>query len=499
MEKKTFLAFALSILVIVVWSTLTKQKTPISQPITNQTVTTVADVAKAAGVAPSVNTLADIPAEELRLEEYNISFLPQLAAIKEVTFRKYHDYKLPLRGLQLEGISGFSKISLGPLSSFVYTDAEKRITQEYNFSNSKYCIGLTITIKNLKNEDLKVSLPFILSRIIRPNGRDARFQSQEVLVKIADNITRFSPSKEKTFAESAKFIAFRERYFCAILQPEAGDMRAFNKKIGPSESALGVNLDTQVPAGKEVKLKFTLYLGPQDATILSSANPRWPEIINYGLFDPISKFLLQLLRFLFKIVHNWGVAIVLLSLLIYFGLLPLSMQQLRSMKEMQVLQPKIEELKKQYKDNPQKLNKEIMELYKEHKVNPIGGCLPLILQIPVFFALYQALMRSLELKGASFLWIKDLSRPDELFTLPTQLPVLGNQINILPLLMCVIMFLQQKLTSSKSAVSSEQQKMMLILFPVMFGIIFYNMPSGLVIYWFINSLLMFIYQLKISK
>ena len=168
------------------------------------------------------------------------------------------------------------------------------------------------------------------------------------------------------------------------------------------------------------------------------------------------------------------------------------------MKDMQVLQPRIEELRKTYKDNPQKLNKEIMELYREHKVNPFGGCLPLVLQMPIFFGLYQGLMRSVALKGANFLWIKDLSEPDRLFVLTNSLPLLGKEINILPIIMAIGMFFQQKLSMvSTGGSSAEQQKMMMIIFPVMFGVIFYHMPSGLVLYWFINSLLMTAYQFHI--
>lgn len=169
------------------------------------------------------------------------------------------------------------------------------------------------------------------------------------------------------------------------------------------------------------------------------------------------------------------------------------------MKEMQKLQPYIEELRKQHKDNPQKLNKEIMELYREHKVNPLGGCLPLILQMPIFFALYQALMRSVALKGAKFLWIKDLSEPDKLFLLPFPQPF--DSLNILPILMMIGMFVQQKISAPATASSStaEQQKLMLLIMPLMFGFIFYSMPAGLVLYWFINSTLMLLYQLRISK
>jgi len=169
------------------------------------------------------------------------------------------------------------------------------------------------------------------------------------------------------------------------------------------------------------------------------------------------------------------------------------------MKEMQLLQPKIEALRKEHKDNPQALNKEIMELYKEHKVNPLGGCLPLLLQMPIFFALYQALMRSVSLRGAKFLWIKDLSAPDQLFTLKNSLPFLGNQVNILPILMAIGMFVQQKISMVKTTgEAAQQQKIMSIIMPVMFGVIFYQMPSGLVLYWFVNSTLMLIYQFRIN-
>ena len=173
---------------------------------------------------------------------------------------------------------------------------------------------------------------------------------------------------------------------------------------------------------------------------------------------------------------------------------------MRSMKEMQAIQPKVEELRKQYKDNPQKMNKEIMELYRIHKVNPFGGCLPLILQMPIFFALYNTLMRSIALRGAKFLWIKDLSEPDRLFTLPVSLPILGNEFNILPIVMAIGMFFQQKISSSAmSGAAAEQQKTMLIIMPIMFGLIFYRMPSGLVLYWLINSMLMLGFQIQMSR
>jgi YidC/Oxa1 family membrane protein insertase len=170
------------------------------------------------------------------------------------------------------------------------------------------------------------------------------------------------------------------------------------------------------------------------------------------------------------------------------------------MKEMQHIQPQVEQLRVLYKDNPQRLNKEIMELYRQHKVNPLGGCLPMVLQIPIFFALYQVLSRSIALKGADFLWIKDLSEPDRLLKFPVELPLIGQYFNLLPVLMAVGMFIQQKSSMGKmSGSSAEQQKMMLIVMPIMFGFIFYNMPAGLVLYWFVNSALASAYQLRLAK
>jgi len=173
------------------------------------------------------------------------------------------------------------------------------------------------------------------------------------------------------------------------------------------------------------------------------------------------------------------------------------------MQKMQELHPQMEKLKVQHKGSPEKLNKEMMELYKKYKINPLSGCLPMLLQMPIFVALYQALMKSLELRNASFLWIKDLSSPDAV-RLPFTLPLIGNSINILPLIMVAGMVIQQKIStkSTGGAVTDEQkqqQKMMLIIMPIMFGFIFYNMPSGLVLYWVVNTALTIVEQGAILK
>ena len=169
------------------------------------------------------------------------------------------------------------------------------------------------------------------------------------------------------------------------------------------------------------------------------------------------------------------------------------------MKEMQKLQPEIEHIRKAYSDNSQKMNKEIMELYKKHKINPVGGCLPMLLQLPIFMSLYQVLLRSSALQNARFLWIRNLAGPDAAFSIPQKLPIIGNNINILPILMAIAMWGQQKLSQGGGKEASEQQKMMSTIMPIMFGLIFYNMPSGLVLYWFTNTLFMLVVQEVVLK
>jgi len=159
------------------------------------------------------------------------------------------------------------------------------------------------------------------------------------------------------------------------------------------------------------------------------------------------------------------------------------------MQKLQELGPHIEKIRQENKDNPTKLNKEIMELYRRYKVNPMGGCLPMVIQMPVFIALYNTLSRSVELKNAPFLWIKDLSMPDAFFHFGSNVPLLGNAINLLPILMIGAMILQQKISQSTAGSSqSEQQRLIANIMPVMFGFIFYSLPSGLVLYWLTSTL-----------
>jgi YidC/Oxa1 family membrane protein insertase len=498
MEKRLILAIVFSSIVLLLWSSITPK--PVTRPKDAAT-----SVAAALAAPQPFKAITDekkgAPASLVNFsnEKLEAVFDENRAAIKEVVFKKYRSYKFSLFDGLASG-AGFKQESRDAGSiTFRYSDTTKEITKRFIFSNSNYQMELEIETRNLNSAPLTFSLPFCLGAIDFGTN-PAQVRNSDFTVFSQDKLLHPNLHKENVY-NNFKFIGLRDRYFCIITAPPAGNYSAFVKKENNSMSVIGLNSgELLVAPGQTVKQKFLIYLGPQEIKSINEVNPEWATIVNFGTFDLISQVLLKLLDFFHGIARNWGLAIIILSIAVYFILYPLSLKQMRSMKEMQALQPRIEALRKANKDNPQKLNKEIMELYREHKVNPLGGCLPLLLQMPIFFALYQALLRSISLKGATFLWIKDLSEPDRLFILPTSLPILGNAINLLPILMMLEMFFQQKFTMSASAGgSNEQQRVMLIIFPLIFGFIFYNMPSGLVLYWFVNSTLMLIFQLKVSR
>ncbi|MDD5691581.1 MAG: membrane protein insertase YidC [Candidatus Omnitrophica bacterium] len=422
------------------------------------------------------------------------------AAIVEVIFKVNLDHSLVLAdGFYSDGDNLFKldKITRDSIS-FIYHGQDKHIVKEFYFPKDSYVIELKINTRNISSSVLTLNSRLSLGTL---NMSSKNPQSRYYGVFVAGGEKNWHLGAGKEFnSQDVKFIGLRDQYFCAIVEPVSA-ASGYIKKLNGQESEIGIQ-------GKEINLKpneqigqlYRIYLGPQDSKTINNIKPEWSAIIYYGTFDFIAQLLLQLLGFFYSLVHNWGLAIILLSLVVYLVLFPLTLKQMRSMKEMQLLQPKIEALRCELKNNPQKLNKEIMELYKEHKVNPLGGCLPLLLQMPIFFALYQALIRSVALRGAKFLWIQDLSAPDHLFTLKNSIPFLGNHINILPILMAIGMFVQQKISMAKTTgEAAQQQKMMSIIMPIMFGVIFYQMPSGLVLYWFVNSTLMLAYQFRINR
>ncbi|MGB4520896.1 MAG: membrane protein insertase YidC [Candidatus Omnitrophota bacterium] len=503
MEKRLILTIAMCILVLMLWSAMLPKKAPLQSgeqlKLSQQQLSTLPEETKEQ--EPPV-TLPSGPLTYFSLNKQEIVFVEPYGAIKAITFHDYQAHKFTLEtGFVLSDKSlVFKQIKTSAQEViFMHKDDKKEIIKQFLFHKDSYAIDLAIKVHNLSDSQIEINYPLILGVLNSKNDPDQGRYS-DMVVTTGEKTLHFNGRKDMII-EHPKFVALRDRYFCNIVEPVSGNYSLRIKKINQlvSEMSLQPN-NLAVDPGKTIEQKFRIYLGPQDLHTIQNVNLAWAGVINYGTFDIISQLLLKFLDLLYGIVRNWGWAIIILSIAIYLILFPLTLKQMRSMKEMQMLQPRIEELKKLYKDNPQKLQKETMELYREHKVNPLGGCLPLLLQMPIFFALYQALIRSVALKGAKFLWIKDLSQPDRLFIMPFTIPVLGNQFNILPILMTGIMFFQQKGSmASTSSEQAEQQKIMLIIFPLMFGLIFYHMPAGLVLYWFVNSVLTVSYQFRMSR
>jgi len=232
------------------------------------------------------------------------------------------------------------------------------------------------------------------------------------------------------------------------------------------------------------KRKMRLFIGPKVKSEMEKFDFHLPQAMDLGWFEFLSHPLLSVLRWLQQYVINWGVAIILLTIIVRVAMFPLAFTGMRSMRKMSQLNPKIKSIREKYKNNKERMNKEIMQFYRQHKINPMGGCLPMALQIPIFIALYQALMPAIELRHSPFiLWLEDLSSAD--FTL------------ILPIMMGVSMFAQQTLTPTP-AMDPTQQKIMKWM-PVMMVLFFLNMPSGLVLYWVVSNLLTIGQQLIFNK
>ncbi|MDP2830881.1 MAG: membrane protein insertase YidC [Candidatus Omnitrophota bacterium] len=506
MEKRLVLAIALSLLVLLSWSALAPKPQLVDNQvvITNKSrlITSAQEISSAVIPSAVLSPSVDFTRETVKFTQNSreIIFNPVTAAIVEVVFKDGLEHRLPLKvGFLTDGNLAFKQQNVTKDSiSFIYEDQNRRIIKKFIIPNNSYTIELEEVVKNLSSSSLTLNLQLVLGRLDL-SAKNTQSRYQDIFLSNQEKTMHLSAGKDFSSLD-VKFIGLRDQYFCTIVEPANMAASAYIKKISPQESEVGLFMkETILKPGAQIGHSFRIYLGPQDLKSINNAKPEWTSIIYFGTFDFIAQLLLQLLGFFYSLVHNWGSAIIILSIAVYFILFPLSIKQMRSMKEMQLLQPKIEALRKELKDNPQKLNKEIMELYKEHKVNPLGGCLPLLLQMPIFFALYQALIRSVALRGAHFLWIKDLSSPDKAFVFKNSIPFLGNQVNILPILMAIGMFVQQKISMAKATgEAAQQQKMMSIIMPIMFGVIFYQMPSGLVLYWFVNSLFMLCYQFRVN-
>jgi YidC/Oxa1 family membrane protein insertase len=317
---------------------------------------------------------------------------------------------------------------------------------------------------------------------------------------------------EQIAPRTVDWVAAKSKFFAQILTPgtaaDAFDLTirraGEGKKAVPVEVSAALQFKPELIAGNEtLSRKTSLYVGPKDYSFLKTQGMEQVEVMEFRsmgfwkfmnpVMYPMKTGLLWSLNALEKIVRNYGVAIMLLTVIVRVIFWPITHKGTESMRRMQALQPQLKEIQTKFKDNPQRMQQEVMKFYKENKVNPMGGCLPMLVQIPVFIALFVVLRSAIELRFSKFLWIRDLSEPENLFA--GMVPLVGS-LNILPLLMSATMVWQQKMTPSGG--DPQQQKMMAIMMPIMMLFFFYTMPSGLVLYWTTSNLIMII-QMLIKK
>ena len=410
-------------------------------------------------------------------------------------------------------------------------DEQLKVSKKFTFYNNSYTVDLDLTFENLADD----TEPLQIGGNEPLNGYELRWGrgiNADLLVHEKDSGKRgrFDPKKEgsttyigtgkpkkelkEEFAfETVLWAGINNKYFCAIMIPDPELQATY--KLGspeatgptdifvtaPTEIAVLTIPNFTLPSRGTQTHTFRLYVGPKDDALLKEITApndpersiNLPKIIDFGFFGPVAWGMLWLVKVLYNVFRNYGISIIILTGLVKVISFPLTRKAHVSMKKMQQLQPQLVELKEKYRDDPQKLNKATMRIYKENGVNPLSGCIPWLPQLPIFWALFALLGSAAEFRGAPFLfWINDLSAPDTFIKLPFTIPLIFldiDAIRFLPILNGLTTWLQQKFVGGMSATpatTNTQAKIMQFM-PIIFVFLFYNWASGFVLYWLCNN------------
>ena len=549
MERRVIIALVLSFLVLIVWFWMFRPKQEQGPPKEG-----VSDIKKERIIPESAEVpvpkpeiplesdksiLPEIKEKEIKIETplYEAIFSNVGATIKSFKLKKYrltpdpHSPLIELVKLE-ESEADFLEINFdaqsNPKNNKILYDLDKSfisldqhsspqdltfsavtpdgvsVNQTFRFYPDKYRIDLLLSLSNHSEKQVEGNLEAYLN-IIPPKKR-GYYSFVGVALLLNGKLEQIKPDKmeeEKNLSGRIEWMAYEDEYFLTAIIPDDQEEGSFSGRFLPS-GVLNATYKTpsiSLTSREQISSRFTLYLGPRDLSILKQLDKNLDLAIDFGWTDKIkiARSLLHALRFFNKYVGNYGVSIIILTILIKIIFWPLTHKSYKSMKEMQKLQPHMAKIREKYKDNKQQMNKELMALYKTYKVNPMGSCLPMVIQIPVFFALFRTLGGSIEMRHAPFmLWINDLSAPDRLFSFPFQIPFMSPPygIPVLTLLMGASMFIQQKMTPTPG--DPTQAKVMMFL-PIIFTFMFINFPSGLVLYWLVNNILSIGQQYRIKK
>ncbi|MDO9528068.1 MAG: membrane protein insertase YidC [Syntrophales bacterium] len=375
--------------------------------------------------------------------------------------------------------------------TFSWSYPEKiKIEKVFTFYPEKYSFDLEVKVYNISRNTLNENALLSWYQFVDPNEETSSYSHNGPIYFIKNSVDREDVEKlgtKKFLGPDVSWGAFENKYFIASLIPQKPSLTSL-VLFKNLRNLVSIGLEGPkniIPPGQSGLFNYSLYLGPKDYDILKAEGVGLENSIDFGSWIKwLALPLLIALKFSYQYVHNYGIAIIILTILIKLFFWPLGNKSYRSMKEMQKLQPMLKKVQEKYKDDKAKISEETMALYKKYKVNPLGGCLPMVIQIPVFFGLYKALLYSIELRHEPFFfWIQDLSAKDPYY--------------ITPIIMGATMFLQQKMSPPPGG-NPMQAKMMLWM-PVVFTFLFLNFPSGLVIYWLFSNILSIGQQYYINK
>jgi YidC/Oxa1 family membrane protein insertase len=383
-----------------------------------------------------------------------------------------------------------------------------KVLKRFKFTSDQYTVNLEVEVQNNSSKEItsQLGLEWIgkieLTKLAEEDNKDyglkyAFLKSEKVEKKefggagssgcvpgCGSKKTTVEPFETKEIG-NIKWFSFGGEYFSALVIPPPSKEITVSVK-GSEKEPLKVDIISSpvtIPPREKVNTAYQVYLGPKDEDRLKALGVGAEKLVDFGYFTIVAKPLLWFIRFTHKVTGNYGIDIIIISILIKIIFLPLTQISFKSMKEMQRVQPEMNRLKEQYKNDKARLQQEIMLLYKRRKINPMSGCLPMLIQIPVFIALYNALQNGIEMRHAPFfLWIMDLSAKDPIY--------------ITPIIMGATMFIQQKMTPTAG---DPAQAKMFLLMPVMFTFLFLSFPSGLVLYWLINNVLSIAHQYYLNK
>jgi YidC/Oxa1 family membrane protein insertase len=359
-----------------------------------------------------------------------------------------------------------------------------KLTKTFDFADASYVFNVKATAVAVNGAaPSAVGLTMSQPLTALPGFRDYPMLQSDVQGKVQSEAEKALTKGVPPVSGKITFAGFGDRYFLSVFLPQK-----------PSDGTLamgyrGDEADAIISFDGASQVATQVYMGPKELDVLEAANPALSKAIDFGLWGVIALPFLRALRMFYQIAPNYGVAIILLTVVVRLLVLPMSIKGQRSMMRMQRLQPQVEKIREKFKDDKERLNREMVELYKRNHVNPMGGCLPMVIQLPVFFGLYYALLNAIELRQAPFIgWIKDLSAPD---CLPIKgMPAIPftdlHGIPVLVMLMTVTALAQQWMTPRNP--DPSQQKMMMYM-PVVFSLIFLELPAGLSLYYFASNLL----------